>query len=64
MANRNIIANLTYRTLVKGMQNGSVLDINSVANLYCVNISAEDSAVPDAAVVANGNIANYNTIFC
>ena len=46
------------------MQDSSVLDIHPVSNLYCIYISAENGAVPNAAVVANGDISNYNAVFC
>jgi len=61
VSHRNVAADMglrgVFRAIVKGVEDGSVLDVGAVADGDLVHIATQHSPIPDRAILAHGYIA-------
>ena len=62
VAYAHIVAYLYGRFLVKGVQNGAVLNVDAVSDAYGVHIAADHRVEPHAALVAHDHIAHQSGV--
>lgn len=58
MTDRHIVANLNGRFLIQGMKDGTILDIDPIADADGIDVAAKDGAKPDTASLANLDITD------
>ena len=64
VTDRNIVADNGHAALVERVDARVVLDVDAVADLDGVHITAQNHSIPDAAIIADGYIADDHSILC
>ena len=64
MANGHIVANLDIRFAFGAMQAGTILDGNPIADANPIDIAANHSTIPHAALATNYYVTNYGSRLC